>query len=170
MCWCFHPAFNLKGFRCTWKCGDVVSVRYKIHRALPFSYLNMIYIHDYTTKNVQNNKETYLYIRTGVTWKWSSCQQIPSCFCTRVPFKKSYKWFCSLRYPWDTSEQYFAAAAMSARPSYWFRNVVYNAVYSIRAQCANHFDHLWFLPKLATNHTVNLAKRHTDTCLRKTEK
>ena len=31
------------------------------------------------------------------------------------------------------------------------------------SQCANHFDHLRFLPKMATNHTVNLAKSHTDT-------
>ena len=38
------------------------------------------------------------------------------------------------------------------------------------AQCANHFDHLGFLPKIAMNHTVNLAKSHTDTWLRKTEK
>ena len=38
------------------------------------------------------------------------------------------------------------------------------------SQCANHFDHLGFLPKIATNHTVNLAKSHTDTWLRKTEK
>ena len=30
-------------------------------------------------------------------------------------------------------------------------------------QCANHFDHLGFLPKIATNHTVNLARSHTDT-------
>ena len=37
-------------------------------------------------------------------------------------------------------------------------------------QCANHFDHLRFSPKIATNHTVNLAKSHTDTRLRKTEK
>ena len=30
-------------------------------------------------------------------------------------------------------------------------------------QCAHHFDHLGFLPKIATNHTVNLAKSNTDT-------
>ena len=30
-------------------------------------------------------------------------------------------------------------------------------------QCANHFDHLGFLSKIATNHTVNSAKSHTDT-------
>ena len=39
-----------------------------------------------------------------------------------------------------------------------------------KSQCANHFDHLGFLPKLATNHTMNLAKSHTDTLLRKIEK
>ena len=33
----------------------------------------------------------------------------------------------------------------------------------LHSQCANHFDHLGFLPKIATNHTVNLAKSHTDT-------
>ena len=38
------------------------------------------------------------------------------------------------------------------------------------SQCANHFDHLGFLRKIATNHTVNLARSHTDTWLRKTEK
>ena len=31
------------------------------------------------------------------------------------------------------------------------------------SQCANHFDHLVFLPKIAMNHTVNLAKNNTDT-------
>ena len=30
-------------------------------------------------------------------------------------------------------------------------------------QCANQFDHLRILPKIATNRTVNLAKSHTDT-------
>ena len=41
---------------------------------------------------------------------------------------------------------------------------------SLMSQCANHFDHLGFLPKIATNHTGNLARSHTDTWLRKTEK
>ena len=33
----------------------------------------------------------------------------------------------------------------------------------VYSQCAYQFDHLGFLPKIATNHTVNLAKSLTDT-------
>ena len=40
---------------------------------------------------------------------------------------------------------------------------VYHISCCLLSQCAYHFDHLGFLPKIATNHTVNLAKSHTDT-------
>ena len=33
-----------------------------------------------------------------------------------------------------------------------------SCVYFTNSQCAYHFDHLGLLPKIATNHTVNLAK------------
>ena len=34
----------------------------------------------------------------------------------------------------------------------------YNFLIVSEAQYANHFDHLGFLPKIATNHTMNLQR------------
>ena len=42
-------------------------------------------------------------------------------------------------------------------------STLYQFFQGTNTQCANHFDHLGFIPKIATNHTVNLARSHTDT-------